>query len=109
MFFSVKYSVKIAGKVYTPCVCYHLPDVLIPTIEKMVKEGKAYTYDHRVAFQNGKVLEKKEASKVEEVHIEKPKKVKKNKKEEISVQEETTVIEESVPSPEEVADNLEEF
>lgn len=109
MFFSVKYSVKIAGKVYTPCVCYALPDVLIPTVEKMVKEGRAYTYDHRVAFQNGKVIEKKEAPKVEEAHIEKPKKAKKNKKEEVSVQEETTVIEESVPSPEEVADNPEEF
>ena len=58
MFFSVKSAVKIAGKVYVPCVCYALPEALKPTLEKMVKEGKAYIYDHKVAFQNGKVIEK---------------------------------------------------
>lgn len=121
MFFSVKYSVKIAGKVYTPCVCYALPDVLITTVEKMVKEGRAYTYDHRVAFQNGKVIEKKGITVIknvpvtkavpvaEEAHVEKPKKNKKDKKEEILVQKEAPVVEELVPSPEEVADNPEEF
>lgn len=59
MFFSVKSSVKIAGKVYTPCICYALPEVLVPTIEKMAKEGRAHIYEHKVAFQNGKVIEKK--------------------------------------------------
>lgn len=96
MFFSVKSAVKIAGKVYIPCVCYALPDFLKPTIEKMVAEGRAYVYDHKVAFQNGKVIEKKETTPTSE------KKVKKVKKEEIKEEEE-------IPSPEEIADNIEGF
>lgn len=56
MFFSVKTSVKILGKVYTPCICYEASETLAPTIEKMVAEGKAYAYPEKVAFQNGKVL-----------------------------------------------------
>ena len=96
MFFSVKSAVKIAGKVYIPCVCYALPDFLKPTIEKMVAEGRAYVYDHKVAFQNGKVIEKKETTPTSE------KKVKKVKKEEIEEEEE-------IPSPEEIADNIEGF
>ena len=56
MYFSVRTSLSIAGKVYTPCVCYKAPDALIPTIEKLTKEGKACIYDHRVSFQNGKIL-----------------------------------------------------
>jgi hypothetical protein len=97
MFFSVKSAVKIAEKVYIPCVCYALPDFLKATIEKMVKEEKAYIYDHRVAFQNGKVLEKKAETKPAET-----KKSKKVKKEEIKK-------EEDIPSPEEIADNVEDF
>ena len=95
MFFSVKTPTKIAGKVYTPCVCYPLPDVLKPTIEKMVKEEKAYIYDNKVFFQNGKVIEKKavEAKPVE------TKKTKKSKKEEIKEEEE-------IPSPQEIADDM---
>jgi hypothetical protein len=94
MFFSVKSSVKIAGKVYTPCVCYALSDFLKPTVEKMVAEEKAHIYDHKVAFQNGKVIEKKEEPKpvVE-------KKSKKAKKEEIKEEEE-------IPSPEEIAEEF---
>ena len=60
MFFSVKSSVKILNKVYTPCICYEVTDVLAPTIDKMVEEGKAYKYENRVFFQNGKVIVKKE-------------------------------------------------
>lgn len=77
MFFSVKSSVKIAGKVYTPCICYALPEVLVPTIEKMAKEGRAYIYEHKVAFQNGKVIVKKVEA---EAKVEK-KPFKKSKKE----------------------------
>ena len=94
MFFSVKSSVKIAGKVYTPCVCYALTDFLKTTVEKMVAENKAYIYDHKVAFQNGKVIEKKEE--VQPVAVEK--KSKKVKKEETK--------EEEPPSPEEIADDM---
>lgn len=100
MFFSVKSPVKIAGKVYTPCVCYALPDFLKLTVEKMVKEEKAYIYDHKVAFQNGKVIEKKES---QPVTVEKPKKAKKEK----AVEE--VKEEEEIPSPEEIADNVEDF
>ena len=95
MFFSVKSTVKIAGKVYTPCVCYPLPDILVPTIDKMVAEDKAYKFEDRVYFQNGKVLVKKPAVK-ENLTTEKPKKEKKAK---------VIPVEEEVPSPEEIADN----
>lgn len=96
MFFSVKSAVKIAGKVYIPCVCYALPDFLKATIEKMVAEERAYIYDHKVAFQNGKVLEKKAEPKPADT-----KKTKRAKKEEVK--------EEDIPSPEEIADNVEDF
>lgn len=94
MFFSVKSAVKIAGKVYTPCVCYVLSETLKATIEKMVVEERAYIYDHKVAFQNGKVIEKKvvEAKPVD------TKKSRKAKKEEIKEEAE-------IPSPEEIADD----
>jgi len=101
MFFSVKSAVKIAGKVYIPCICYALPDFLKATIEKMVKEERAYIYDHKVAFQNGKVLEKKEAVKENLTSNTGKKKAKKEKKEEVS--------EDDIPSPEEIADNVEDF
>lgn len=93
MFFSVKTPTKIAGKVYTPCVCYPLPDVLKPTIDKMIEEGKAYIYHNKVFFQNGKVIEKKA-----EVEQPKPKKAKKEKVLEAEAEE--------VPSPEEIAEGF---
>ena len=99
MFFSVKSPVKIAGKVYTPCVCYALTDYLKATIEKMAKEERAYIYDHKVAFQNGKVIQKKEEAKPVT-------KEKKKAKKEKAVEE---VKEEEIPSPEEIADNIEDF
>ena len=79
MFFSVKSSVKIAGKVYTPCICYALPEVLVPTVEKMAKEGRAYIYEHKVAFQNGKVIEKKKEAEKSVSTNKSSKKVKKGK------------------------------
>ena len=93
MFFSVKSAVRIAGKAYTPCVCYPLSDYLKLTIEKMVAEDKAYIYDHKVAFQNGKVIEKKA-----EIEQPKPKKAKKEKVLEAEVG--------NVPSPEEIAEGF---
>ena len=102
MFFSVKASVKIAGKVYTPCVCYALTDFLKATVEKMVAENRAYIYDHKVAFQNGKVLEKKEEAKP--VAVEK----RKTKKEKVvPVKDVNELAEEAeiIPSPEEIADD----
>lgn len=58
MFFSVNTSMKIMGKVYSPCICYKLTKELSATIEKLESEGKAKLYAEKVAFQNGKVLVK---------------------------------------------------
>lgn len=121
MFFSIKTTVKIMGKVYTPCVCYPVTDILAPTIDKMVAEGKAYKYADKVFFQNGKVIEKKETAVCDECDNNLgggactgnskngmvdttgelkcfEKKQKKGKKE--------APTEDEVPSPEEVADDL---
>ena len=101
MFFSVKTPTKIAGKVYTPCVCYPLPDVLKPTIDKMIEEGKAYIYNNKVFFQNGRVLKKVEKEAVDA----KPADTKKSKK----TKKEGIKEEDDIPSPEEIADNVEDF
>ena len=92
MFFSVKTSMQIGGKVYSPCICYPLPEILSLTVDKLVKEGKAYRYDKPVFFQNGKVIEKKEEEKIAPA-----KKVKKIKKEEDNIPD-------GISSPEEIAD-----
>lgn len=73
MFFSVKKGLKIAGKVYTPCICYPVTKILEKTILKLEKEGKVTVYNERVFFQNGKIIktetmlkeEKREAKKAE--------------------------------------------
>lgn len=98
MYFSVKSSVKIDNKVYTPCICYALPDVLAPTVNKMAENGKAYIYDHKVAFQNGKVLVKK----TEEAEVKTEKKPsKKSKKEEKLEPEEFVEEAEKIVTPDE--------
>ena len=87
MFFSVKHSISIGGKVYMPCVCYELTKVLELTVKDLEKQGKATTYDKMVFFQNGTIVEDKpvvqENLTTAEVFqvVEKPKKVKKAKKE----------------------------
>lgn len=84
MYFSVRKSIKIANKTYIPCVCYQLPNVLVPTVEMLVHADKAYIYKEPVSFMNGKVLVKetktkakktarKEASKVKAENVEEPK------------------------------------
>ena len=131
MFFSVKTSIKIAGKVYSPCICYEAKEALIPTIEKLVADGKAYSFKERVYFQNGKVLVKKAELKqadsyeepkrfekkgkkdkrvsfIGELEDKKDKKDKKNKKEKtVLVKDVKGLAEEAeiIPSPEEIADN----
>lgn len=103
MFFSVKTSIKIAGKVYSPCICYEAKEALIPTIEKLVADGKAYSFKERVYFQNGKVLEKKE-EKNEPIITEK-KKAKKEKTVLVKGVKGLAEEAETIPSPEEIADN----
>ena len=69
----------------------------------MVAEDRAYKFENRVYFQNGKVLEKKSVVK-ENLTTEKPKKEKKAKS--LSPKEFKEEVEEVVvPSPEEIADN----
>lgn len=98
MFFSVNETIKIAGKVYSPCICYEAKEVLIPTIEKLSKEGKAVIHSNKVFFQNGKIL-KKDCSTCNEECKCSDKKQKKAKKEEVVPLEE-------VPSPEEIAEGF---
>lgn len=59
MFFSVKHAVRIAGKVYIPCVCYDMTKALELTIKDLADKGKARIHDKMVFFQNGKILESK--------------------------------------------------
>ena len=84
MYFSVRKNIKIADKTYIPCVCYQLPNVLVPTVEMLVRADKAYIYKEPVSFMNGKVLVKetkakakktarKEASKAKAENVEEPK------------------------------------
>jgi hypothetical protein len=56
MFFTVKKSVRIAGKDYVPCVCYSLPKYLELTVKKLAEEDKAVIHEKMVFFQNGKIL-----------------------------------------------------
>ena len=78
MFFSVKYSIRIAGKVYMPCICYTLTRFLELTVKDLEKQGKATIYDKMVFFQNGKIIEEKPVAE-ENLTTEKPKKEKKAK------------------------------
>jgi hypothetical protein len=95
MFFSVNNTIKIAGKVYKPCICYKVTNTLELTVNKLVAEGKAELHKDYVYFCNGKIVEKKEVVK-ENLTTDTGKKAKKGKKE----------VEEEIPSPEEIADNL---
>lgn len=88
LYFSVRKYLKIAGKTYVPCVCYELPTDLVPTVEKLVSEEKAYIYAEPVGFMNGKQLIKSKKTR------------KTNKKE--AVKEEPKVKEE-VPAEDETA------
>lgn len=59
MYFCVTTPVKISGKAFHTCICYKLTDTLKPTVEKLVKEGKATIFTEKKFFCNGKLVEKK--------------------------------------------------
>ena len=99
MFFSVRNTIKIAGKIYKPCICYEVTNILELTVNKLVAEGKADIHERYVYFCNGKVVEAKE-EKTEKA--EKSKKIKKDKKAETS----SETKEEDIPSPEEIAEGF---
>lgn len=102
MFFSVKTSIKIAGKVYKPCICYKVTDMLELTVNKLVAESKAETHKDYVYFCNGKVVEAKEEKTERAEPAEKSKKTKKDKK----VETPSETKEECIPSPEEIAEGF---
>lgn len=81
MFFSVKLPIKIAGKVYMPCICYNLQRYMELTVKELEEQGKAVIHEKMVFFQNGKIVEKPTVKQLEFV-FEKPVKEKKHKKEE---------------------------
>ena len=83
MFFSVKTPVRIAGKVYMPCICYSLARNLEATIKSLEEKGKAVIHADTVFFQNGKIIEGKEVVKENLTAETKAKKEKKHKKEEV--------------------------
>ena len=94
MYFSVKQPVKIAGKVFQPCICYEVTPFYELNINKLVGDGKAVLYSDEVFFQNGKVIENKTIPPdpvAEEIKDEKP--FKKAKKEKIEIKEEIPVEE----------------
>ena len=98
MFFSVKREIKIAGKIYIPCVCYPVTKFLERTVQKLSEEGKAVIYSERVFFQNGKVIKKTVVK--ENLTTSKPKKDKKEKKVENKTKETETVPLEAVDESE---------
>ena len=98
MFFSVKKTIKIGGKVYKPCICYEVTRALELTLQKLASAGKAVLYDERVFFQNGKII-KTEAMLKAEKKAEK-KASRKAKKVSEAKAEETTASEESVDESE---------
>ena len=102
MFFSVKHSIRIAGKVYMPCVCYNLTKFLELTVKDLENQGKATIHDKMVFFQNGKIIEEKPVVK-ENLPTEKPKKEKKTKTVPVKDAEELAAEAEIVPI-EKVAD-----
>ena len=107
MFFSVKYSIRIAGKVYMPCICYTLTRFLELTVKDLEKQGKATIYDKMVFFQNGKIIEEKPVVK-ENLSTENPKKEKKTKTVPVKDAEELAAEAELIPF-DEVEDESEGF
>lgn len=102
MFFSVRNTIKIAGKVYKPCICYEVTNMLELTVNKLVAEGKADIHEKYAYFCNGKVVEAKEEKTEKSKSAEKSKKIKKDKKAETP----SEIKEEDIPSPEEIAEGF---
>lgn len=90
MYFCVTTPVKISGKAFHTCICYKLTDILKPTVEKLVKEGKATIFTEKKFFCNGKLVEKKTVVK-ENLTIEKSKKKTKTKTKSVEIADVTDV------------------
>lgn len=84
MFFTVKKNIKVAGKYYRPCVCYELPQYLLPTIRDLEEKGTATITEEPVFFQNGTQIDSEElerkAKEAEKLEKERRKEERKSKK-----------------------------
>ena len=60
MYFIVKRSLKIGGKLYKPCICYPMGERMLPTIKELKESGLTDYFEKPVFFQNGKLLVKKD-------------------------------------------------
>ena len=58
MFFSVRKSVRIGGRLFIPCVCYEGGRVYEKPVQDLVDKGLAVIWPQRVFFQNGSVIER---------------------------------------------------
>lgn len=92
-YFSVRKPIRIAGKTYIPCICYEGTRFLERTIQELEKKGKACIYDHRVFFQSGRLLVKKDEKKEETAPSVAKKKAKEKKVVEETIVKETVVEE----------------
>lgn len=96
MFFTVKRTLRIGGKVYTPCICYPLPHILEYTVQELEKKGETVIHNEMVFFQNGKIIpslaERQAAEKAEKkAKKEAEKKAKEAKKAEVSEETDKSV------------------
>lgn len=89
MFFTVKRTLRIGGKVYTPCICYPLPHILEYTVQELEKKGEAVIHNEMVFFQNGKIIPSLAERKALEKAEKKAKKEAEKKAKEAEASEET--------------------
>ena len=68
MFFSVIKPMKIAGKVFIPCICYEVNKFLKPTLKELEKEGTVTFYEKKVYFSNGNIIPDKKVIKIKKEH-----------------------------------------
>ena len=58
MFFSVKKSVSIGGRMFIPCVCYECGKLYEKPVQELVDKDMAVMWPQRVFFQSGRVIER---------------------------------------------------
>lgn len=63
MFFSVRKSVSIGGRMFIPCVCYECGKLYEKPVQELVAKDMAVIWPERVFFQNGTVIDRSAAKK----------------------------------------------
>lgn len=66
VFFSVHTTMRIGEKKYTPCICYDVTGDIMATVVALKKAGKVDTYDKKVRFMSGAVVEENKKDTVPE-------------------------------------------